>query len=339
MPLNKKLTPDLSHELRTPLTAIQGALELLTSGAFGDLSAEGLRMVEIATNNAERLLQLTRILEQEYSANDLISPADLARLHLERDLRHAIKRQQLQVYYQPIVDLTNRRVTGFEALLRWQHPSFGMICPDHFIALAEETGLIIPIGLWILHEVCLQLHQWRQQHPLLFQSVTMSVNVSSKQLCDPEFGLQVAQALERTQIPPQDLRLEVTESGMMDNLDLATLMLKELQTLGVQIYIDDFGTGYSCLSRLHELPLDVLKIDRAFVMKMDTQGGEQMIHMITGLAQSLGAKIIAEGIETPEQHHKLQTMGCDRGQGYLFAKPLPKDNVVAFVYEHSHHCQ
>ena len=335
MILKKKMTPDLSHELRTPLTAIHGALELLSTGAFGVLSQEGQRMVEIAANNADRLLNLIRVLEQEYASCDLISPADLARLHLERDLHYAIERQQLHLYYQPILTLNTQTLRGFEALIRWQHPSFGLISPDYFIPLAEENRSIIPVGFWVVQQACWQLANWQQSYPDLFSDLTVSINVSSKQLCDSGFSQQVIQILNQFSLSPDRLRLEVTESGIMENLDLAVLILQELRSLGIQIYIDDFGTGYSCLNRLHELPVDVIKLDRTFVNNMDSDSGEQMISMIIGLANSLGAQIIAEGIETEAQQTKLQRMGCNQGQGYLFAKPLPAEEVLAFVTRYS----
>ncbi|MEM8603930.1 MAG: EAL domain-containing protein, partial [Cyanobacteria bacterium P01_H01_bin.121] len=245
----------------------------------------------------------------------------------ERQLHYALPQQQLQLAYQPIVRLSDSKVTELEVLLRWQHPVFGAIAPDQFIPLAEKTGLIVPIGLWILETACKQLAHWRLSEPQLFDQVKLSINLSTVQLNQPRLPEQVSQILVATGLKAADLSLEVTESGVMEDSELAHQSLQSLRQQGIQIYIDDFGTGYSCLSRLHELPIDVIKVDRSFVNRMHTLDGAQVIHLITSLAQSLGARVVAEGIETVEQQHQLQRMGCDYGQGYLFQRPLSAERL------------
>jgi EAL domain-containing protein (putative c-di-GMP-specific phosphodiesterase class I) len=320
-------TLDISHELRTPLTVIQGALDLLETGRLGVLSDRGRRMVEIAANNVERLMRLTTAIEQESEGLvSLLSGEELSRLRMERDLQLALAKQQLYLQYQPIVSLANGRITGFEVLSRWHHPVLGMVSPAQFIPIAEDTGSIIAIGTWVIREACHQLRAWQQQFPGSFDALTISVNLSCKQIVCLTLPQQIDQILQETGLPAQSLKLEITESSIMDNTDVIEQVLNQLQVLGIQLYIDDFGTGYSSLSRLLELPLDVLKIDRSFVQQICSQRGEHLIRAIANLAQSLGIDVIAEGVETKEQLTKLQALGCQRGQGYFFSQPV--DGVI-----------
>lgn len=323
---------DISHELRTPLTVIQGALDLLDSGRLGVLSDTGQRMVKIAANNVERLMRLTAAIEQESEGIiSLLSAEELARLRMERDLQLALPNQQLRLQYQPIVTLGNSNITGFEVLSRWHHPSLGIISPTQFIPIAEETGSIIEIGAWVIREACHQLQLWRQQFSPHFDTVTISVNLSCQQIACPELPNQIEKILRETSLPAQSLKLEITESSIMSNAKVIELVLGQLKVLGVQLYIDDFGTGYSSLSRLLELPLDVLKIDRSFVQQLSSQRGEYLVRAIANLAQNLGIDVIAEGVETEEQSIKLQALGCHRGQGYFFAKPLDSSVVPLLI--------
>jgi c-di-GMP phosphodiesterase len=323
---------DISHELRTPLTVIQGALDLLESGRLGVLSDKGQRMVKIAASNVERLMRLTTAIEQESeSIVGLVSAEELARLRMERDLQLALSQRQFRLQYQPIVSLGNGAVTGFEALMRWHHPTLGTISPTQFIPIAEETGAIIEIGAWVMREACHQLQAWRQQFPEQFNTLTISVNLSCKQIACLDLPQQIAQILEETHLEAHSLKLEITESSIMDNTEVIEVVLSQLQVLGVQLYIDDFGTGYSSLSRLLELPLDVLKIDRSFVQQLCSKRGEYLVRTIANLAQNLGIDVIAEGVETEEQSLKLQSLGCNRGQGYFFAKPLDSGTVPLLI--------
>ena len=322
---------DISHELRTPLTVIQGALDLLGSGRLGLLSDRGQRMVKIAANNVERLMRLTTALEQESEEVISLSSEDLGRLRLERDLMQALSNQELGLQYQPIVSLVNGSITGFEVLARWHHPMLGLVSPTQFIPLAEASGSIIEIGAWVIRSACQQMQVWQQQFPAQFTPLTLSVNLSCKQIACPELPEQIEQILRETGLSAQSLKLEITESSIMSHPDVIELVLSQLQVLGVQLYIDDFGTGYSSLSRLLELPLDVLKIDRSFVQQLSSERGEYLVRAIANLAQSLGIDVIAEGVETAEQSLKLQSLGCHRGQGYLFARPLDSQDIPLLV--------
>ncbi len=246
----------------------------------------------------------------------------LTHLRLEVALRQAVEREEFELHYQPIVDLATGVLTGFEALARWRHPRRGLVAPAEFIPVAEQTGLILPIGRWAIQEAVAQLRRWRDAVPDL-PPLSMSVNLSGRQLADPRLLEEIAAALEFNQIPAESLRLELTESVLMDNAELVLRILDSLRSSGVRIWVDDFGTGYSSLSYLHRFPVDGLKIDKAFVDVLD--GGEQgaaMIRTIVGLAQALGVDVIAEGIEHRTQGDHLLRLGCLRGQGYFFARPL-----------------
>jgi EAL domain-containing protein (putative c-di-GMP-specific phosphodiesterase class I) len=277
-------------------------------------------------------MRLTTAIEQESeSIVSLVSTEKLARLRMERDLQLALSQDQFRLQYQPIVSLANGIVTGFEVLIRWHHPTLGLIPPTQFIAIAEETGIILEIGAWVIREACQQLQAWRQQFPEQFNTLTISVNLSCKQIACLDLPQQIAQILRETQLESHSLKLEITESSIMDNTEVIELVLSQLQILGVQFYIDDFGTGYSSLSRLLELPLDVLKIDRSFVQQLCSKRGEYLVRAIANLAQNLGIDVIAEGVETEEQAAKLQSLGCNRGQGYFFARPIDSAAVPPLV--------
>jgi len=329
---------DMSQELRTPLTVIQGALDLLDSGRLGTLSEQAQRLVAIAASNVERLMRLTAAIEQGPSAIfSIVSPEEMARLRLETEIKSALAHNELQLYYQPLVSLATAQITGFEALLRWHHPALGLISPTQFIPIAESTGLILDIGLWVLREACHQLYGWQQQFPQQFSGLSVSVNLSSQQLACPDLVTQIEQILQHSGLAAECLKLEITESAAMDNAETAKTILGQLRALGVQLYIDDFGTGYSSLNRLYEMPLDVLKIDRSFVQQLDSERGEYLVRAIANLAHSLGIDVIAEGVETQEQVLKLQSLGCNRGQGYFFARPLDSKAVIQLICQPS--CQ
>ena len=255
----------------------------------------------------------------------------MARLQLETDLRQALNQQELQLYYQPIVSLKTGHLIGFEALVRWQHLQRGIISPTEFIPIAEETGLIIPIGLWVLSEACHQMHAWQQQFPNPVP-LKISVNLSGRQLLQPQLVAQVKQILQSSQLHPQSLKLEITESVMMENIELTTKVLQQLQALGIQLCMDDFGTGYSSLSYLHRLPIDTLKIDRSFTNDIDNDPEKiEIIRTVVALAWNLGLDVIAEGVETKTQMFQLQALRCDYGQGYFFSKPLDAEAARALI--------
>ena len=243
-------------------------------------------------------------------------------LHLENDLRRALHRREFAVYYQPIVALATGEVQGFEALLRWRHPEHGFIPPDEFIPVAEETGLILPIGSWALEEACRQMREWQAQFPQA-AGMYVSVNLSARQFANPELCEQIKEALRTTGLGPQSMKLEITESVVMENVEKAVEMLRQLRALGVESSIDDFGTGYSSLSYLHHFPSTTLKIDRSFITRMGGVGeNAEIVRTILLLARNLGMRVVAEGVETEEQLAQLRALSCDYGQGYLFSKPL-----------------
>ena len=242
-------------------------------------------------------------------------------LQVETDLRRAIERDEFYVQYQPIVSLETGRLRGFEALVRWRHPVRGTISPVKFIPVAEETGLISIIGQKVLRESCRQLREWQQQYPEA-QSLSVSVNLSSKQFTQNDLMSQIREILRETGLKPECLHLEITESAVMENTENAIAMLKELRSLGVKLSIDDFGTGYSSLSYLHRFPFDTLKVDRSFVGRMEEQSDNaEIVRTILVLAHNLGMDVVAEGVETEEQLAILRGMNCQCGQGYLFSKP------------------
>lgn len=261
-----------------------------------------------------------------YAVFDSAMHDDIIRLsQLENELRQAVEgientQTQFQLHYQPIISLTSGKITGFEALIRWQHPSQGLVPPIKFIPLAEETGLIIPISRWVLREACHQLHTWQA---ILNTSLTMSVNLSGKQFLQPDLVEQIDQILRETGLNAGSLKLEITESVVMENSQEVCVMLERIKALGVQLSIDDFGTGYSSLSRLHNFPVNTLKIDRSFVSQIGINGeNSEIIQAIVMLAQHLAMSITAEGVETAEQLAKLRMLKCEEGQGYFFARPL-----------------
>ncbi len=247
-------------------------------------------------------------------------------LQLINDLRAARKNDELMLYYQPTIDAASGRVIGAEALLRWRHPARGMILPNLFIPPAEKTGLIVPMGEWVLNEACRQMSEW---HAAGFPDWTIAVNLSAVQFNHPRLNYMVRDTLERYGLDPQKLTLEITESTAMRDANASLAILEQLDEMGVQISIDDFGTGYSSLLYLKRLPANELKIDRGFVCDLtrDTEDAA-IISSIVALGKTLGLKIVAEGVETPEQEEFLCRLGCDSLQGYLFGKPMPADQFV-----------
>jgi EAL domain-containing protein (putative c-di-GMP-specific phosphodiesterase class I) len=240
----------------------------------------------------------------------------------EKELRRAVKKQEFQVYYQPIVSLASGRIDGFEALVRWLHPQDGLVAPADFIPLAESTGLIIPIEEWVIGEACRQLGVWQSEFPTL----TMSVNVSGQQFLHANLIGMIAELIEENGLEASRLQLEITETAIAANTEQSAARANHLKALGVELAIDDFGTGYSSLSRLYNLPVDVLKIDRSFVSRMESDArGWEIVQMMVKLAHHLGLEVIAEGIETSQQLAALRTLGCECGQGYLFSKPLDRE--------------
>jgi diguanylate cyclase (GGDEF)-like protein/PAS domain S-box-containing protein len=253
---------------------------------------------------------------------------------IESDLGHAVEREELVLEYQPIVTLQTGKIAGFEALLRWQHPTLGLIPPPDFISVAEATGAIVPIGEWVLQEGCRQIREWQKACPQI-PPLYVSINLSVKQLAQPDLVEQVAVAMHNAGLDPKNLTLEITESMLM-NAESAIRMLSHLHALGVGISIDDFGTGYSSLSYLHRLPISTLKIDRSFVSSMgQTKESYEIVRTVITLAQSLNLSIVAEGIETNDQLEKLAELNCQYGQGHFFSKALAAEWAASLLFSNT----
>jgi len=242
------------------------------------------------------------------------------RLGLENDLRRAIDCQNFEVHYQPIVSLASRMCVGFESLIRWNRNGEA-VSPAVFIPMAEELGLIEPLGTWVLQQACRTFAEWQRQFPGAGIDC-ITVNVSSRQLMQQHFMLIVEQAIEASGLRPCDLRLEITETALMDSPHVAAKVLSELREFGVKIYLDDFGTGYSSLSHLHKLPVDALKIDRSFVKSLVVTDRPAIVESILALARTLNTSVVAEGIESDDQARELERLGCTHAQGFLFSRPL-----------------
>lgn len=252
------------------------------------------------------------------------------RLALESSLRRAIQNEEFLVHYQPRVSVDSLAITGVEALVRWQHPQLGLISPSEFIPLAEDTGLIVPIGEWVLRTACLQGRRWRDQG---FAPIQIAVNISARQFHDRDLSQTVIRILEETGLSPKYLELELTESSIMRDAEFAAGMLNSLKSMGINISIDDFGTGFSSLASLKRLPIDALKIDQSFVREATSDPDDAALVMaIITLAHNLRLRVIAEGVETEDQLRFLQLLRCDEIQGYFFSKPLPAD-ILATIFD------
>lgn len=283
-----------------------------------------LRNVDIAVNKAKELgKNLYRFFE--ISMHDEI----MRKTELEKQLRKAIKNNEFSLHYQPQVNVKNRKIVSFEALIRWKNEKFGWISPGEFIGLAEETGLIIPIGEWVLRAACLQNKEWRAQG---YTYDFISVNVSATQLQKSDFINMVKRVLKETDTKPESLEIEITESIMMESLDLNLNALNELRSMGFRVALDDFGTGYSSLNYLKSLPINTLKIDKTFIDGLCKNSYEEIItEQIIKLAHKMDLEVVAEGVELEEQLKSLEGKHCNKIQGYYFAKPLPPEDIGAFI--------
>jgi diguanylate cyclase (GGDEF)-like protein/PAS domain S-box-containing protein len=307
--------------------------EVFSSASIGiALCSAGLDRPEYLLRNADVAMYRAKGSgARRYEVFDRTMHAQaLERLQMETDLRRALVRGEFRLHYQPIVSLTRGTITGVEALLRWDHAERGLTSPNDFIPVAEETGLILPLGAWVLTEACRQLAEWRHEFPQA--RIALSVNLSAKQFGQADLVERIREALDEAGLDPRHLKLEITESAIIDHPGSAGAMLRQLKDQGIQVQMDDFGTGYSSLSSLHSLPLDALKIDRSFVSRMPgDRATMQMVRTIALLARGLDLAVIAEGVETQEQMDEVRAMGCDYAQGYLIARPLDPEGIRALL--------
>jgi diguanylate cyclase (GGDEF)-like protein/PAS domain S-box-containing protein len=326
------MTDVIRNELARPFDLLGGRVQSTVSIGVANWSRSYERPEEILRDADTALSHAKRAGRDRC---EIFSPemheASVRFLENETELRSAVDRGEFRAFYQPIVDLSTARLVGFEALIRWEHPDRGSISPGEFIQVAEETGLIYPIGEWMLRQTCRQLAAWQRVY-VEAKDISVAVNVSAKQFMQADVGALVSRVLEETGIRPESLKLELTESVMAENLSHVANVMSSLKQLGVKLSIDDFGTGYSSLSNLHLLPVDTLKVDRSFVNHMD-DGSEnrEIIKTIVSLANSLRLDLIAEGIETEEQLVQLRNLGCGYGQGFYFAPPLDANAAEALI--------
>ena len=318
----------IHQELAAPLE-VRG-YEMFTSVSVGiALSSGGYECPEDMLRDADTAMYRAKAggRSRHQVFNGDMHQRAVSSLRLETDLRRALERREIIPYYQPIVDLDSGAVVAFEALARWRHPNLGLLSPDLFIPVAEETGLVGAIGEWMLVEGCRQAREWQRRHPRR-STLGISVNVSGRQLSQGAIAGEVERAVDESGLDPACLTLEITESALMHNLNAGAAVIQRLHAMKVGLHLDDFGTGYSSLAYLHSFPVDALKVDRSFVNKLD--GGPQqaaIVKAIVSLAHNLGMEVIAEGVETPAQAKALRRLNCRRAQGYLFSKPVPAEEA------------
>lgn len=321
--LQAKLKSPFQLENHTVFTS--ASIGIVLSSAGYEQAADLLRDVDIAMYRAKEQGKA------RYAIFDAVMyEQTLERLKLESDLRLALERQEFCLHYQPIVSLITGKLTGFEALVRWQHPTLGFISPAKFIPVAEDTGLIVRLGEWVLREACRQMRAWQTRFSIT--PLTISVNLAALQIKEPFLINQIARILAETNLNGSSLKLEITESMLMDDIQATINTLNQIRAMNIQLSIDDFGTGYSSLSYLHRFPVNTLKIDRSFVSRMNSDHENfEIVGTIITLAHALGMNVTAEGVETSEQSAQLRTLGCEFGQGYFFSKPLNSASVAAIL--------
>ncbi|HEY9286345.1 MAG TPA: PAS domain S-box protein [Pyrinomonadaceae bacterium] len=312
----------VQQELSQPFTL--SGHEVFAYGSIGiALSTTGYANEEDVLRDADTVMYRAKAQGKSYEVFDSAMHARVvAQMQLENDLRRAVERREFRVFYQPIVSLDTGRITGFEALARWQHPERGLVAPGEFIPVAEETGLIIPVGQQVLEEACARMSGWHKLSPL-HAGLKLSVNLSGRQFAQADLFDRIERTVAATNLDPRCLQLEITESVVMENARTITAMIDELRELGIELAIDDFGTGYSSLAYLHRFPIQTLKIDRSFISRAgrSVRDDDEIVRTIILLARNMGKDVVAEGVETPEQLARLRELECASGQGYLFARP------------------
>ena len=314
----------LQRPLRNPLSL--GGAELRLSASIGvalveaDDNGDGQHLIEDAD------AAMYRAKERGGARTELFDSAmrenAVAAMRIEQELQRALEEGELRLHYQPSVDLATGQVVGAEALVRWEHPKRGLIVPDRFLGVAEETGLIVPLGTWVLGEACRQLAEWQGRPETAH--LHLSVNLSARELTHPDAVSTVLSAVRESGIDPRALTIEVTESTAMADGDTGFRALRDLSSVGIRVAIDDFGTGYSSLEQLRRMPVDIVKVDRSFVSGMAADSTDrEIVAAVVGMGRALKLCVVAEGIETPEHAEALRELGCDIGQGFLYAKALP----------------
>ncbi|MFI5454725.1 MAG: putative bifunctional diguanylate cyclase/phosphodiesterase [Isosphaerales bacterium] len=329
-----RLTERILEEMQAPFSldghelVVTASIGIALSGSNDDSAEEIIRNADIAMYQAKSHGKAGFVVFDE-----VMHASAVTRMRTESDLRQASMRGEFRLHYQPIVSLRTGKIRSFEALLRWYHPERGLVCPDEFIPLAEETKLILPIGLWVIRTAADQLRKWQKQ---FWRSppLAISVNLSCRQFFQPDLVYQVERALLETGLDPRCLKMEITESTIMEQVESASSALARLKSLGVKLALDDFGKGYSSLSYLHQLPCDTLKIDRSFIARIGP-GGEntEIVRTIISLAKGLGLDVVAEGVETASQLVQLKDLGCHFGQGYFFSRPLTDEAAGALLMD------
>jgi diguanylate cyclase (GGDEF)-like protein/PAS domain S-box-containing protein len=311
----------IAAEMRKPVVIEQHVIRATVSVGIALGSAQYARPEDIVRDaDAAMYVAKGRSRAASTSFAAPVATADRSAFELQDDLRHAVDRNELRVFYQPVMRLADASIAGFEALVRWQHPRRGLLQPRDFIVQAEDHGLIIDVDHWVLREACKMLASWRRQFARL--TLTMSVNFSGKEFSDPDLIDELRNVLSKSGIPSRCLNVEITESAIMERSDRTYGLLKSIRDLGVSLHIDDFGVGYSSFAALADMPVQALKIDRSFITKMQSRSGAELVRTIKQLAHNLGLEAIAEGIETEEQLDGLNAVKCEFGQGYLFSEPL-----------------
>lgn len=323
----EELSALINYELRCPLRTLEDTVHFLSSGESDRLSPEGNRLLDQALVSLDRLTRLTHIVNESRIVDDpSLSPEQIRLLQLKRDLPKAIDNGEFYLAYQPIIAATTKTIVGLEALARWNHPVYGLIPPTVFIPLAEETNMIHLLGKQLLEQACYQLRRWQDQFPDQ-PSLQVSVNVSVIQFLQLDFPWHVEAVLKASQIDPSNLKLEITESALLENNSVVSLVLEKLGRLGVKLYMDDFGTGYSTLARLQMLPVDTLKLDRSFVINQNWE----ICEVILDLSKRLNFHVIVEGVETQSEMLKLQEIGLPMMQGYYFFPPLDVESMSTLL--------
>ena len=320
----QELAQRMTDEVAKPIMLAEGEVFVTASVGIA-LSGGELETPETLLRNADAAMYRAKEHGRARAEVFESDAHDRAVRHLRtgNELHRALERGELRLHYQPIMNLETGHVSGFEALIRWEHPERGLVRPDEFVGLAEETGLIVPIGVWALEEACRQAAVWQTAG----SDLSISVNLSPRQLAEPGLPDDVARVLHSTGINPESLWLEITENTLMRDAESAVRILGSLRSLGVRLAVDDFGTGYSSMSYLKRFPVEALKVDRTFVDGLGREPEDTAIcTAVVSLAHALGLHAVAEGVETPEQLAELRTLGCELAQGYLFGKPAPADH-------------